>query len=148
MAEAYSIPLLCNFVAEVCVNCGIAFAIDSKVGRRFKETGGTFYCPNGHAQHYTETEIVKLQKQLEREKKNTEWAQNNAKAERTARERTERRLIARKSANTRLRNRIKNGVCPCCTRSFVNLREHIKTKHPDFKADDERSGQTVTGKAP
>lgn len=142
MAEAYKIPLLCNFEAQTCCNCGIAFAVDAEVNRQWRTTGKSFYCPNGHSQHYTETDIQKLQKQLEREKRNTEWAQNNAKAERSARERTERRLIARKSANTRLRNRIKNGVCPCCTRSFINLREHIKTKHPDFKADD---GSAVNG---
>jgi hypothetical protein len=139
MAEAYKIPILCNFEALACYKCGIAFAVDAEVNRVWRTTGNSFYCPNGHGQHYTETDIQKLKKQLEREKRNTEWAQNNAKAERAARERTEKRLAARKGANTKLRNRIKNGVCPCCTRSFINLREHIATKHPDFKPDDEAS---------
>lgn len=136
MAEAYKVPFLCNFEAQTCCNCGISFAVDASVNSRWRETGQLFYCPNGHSQHYRETDIQKLQKQLAAEKRQKEWAQNNATAERAARERTERRLIARKSANTRLRNRIKNGVCPCCTRSFTNLREHIKTKHPEFKPDD------------
>ena len=25
-----------------------------------------------------------------------------------------------------------NGVCPCCKRSFTNLRRHMNTKHPNF----------------
>lgn len=45
-----------------------------------------------------------------------------------------RSLTAQRGATKRLSNRVKNGVCPCCTRSFHNLREHMKTQHPDFKA--------------
>jgi hypothetical protein len=25
-------------------------------------------------------------------------------------------------------------VCPCCNRSFQNLRRHMATKHPEFNA--------------
>ena len=25
-----------------------------------------------------------------------------------------------------------NGVCPCCNRSFENLRNHMHTQHPDY----------------
>jgi hypothetical protein len=28
--------------------------------------------------------------------------------------------------------RIGNGVCPCCNRSFTNLRRHMTTKHPEY----------------
>tara|TARA_Y100000310_G_scaffold338946_1_gene430083 strand:- start:1163 stop:1354 length:192 start_codon:yes stop_codon:yes gene_type:complete len=33
---------------------------------------------------------------------------------------------------TKLKNRAKAGVCPCCNRTFQNLSRHMETKHPDF----------------
>lgn len=136
MAEAYKIPLLCNFVPETCCNCGIAFAVDSGVQARWKRDGSWFYCPNGHRQHYTETDVQRLQKQLEAAQRTSEFYRQNAASEREAREGISRRLIARKAANTRLRNRVKNGVCPCCSRTFMNLQNHMKTQHPEFQPDD------------
>lgn len=37
-----------------------------------------------------------------------------------------------KGVVTRTRNRIANGVCPCCDRSFTNLQRHMASKHPDY----------------
>lgn len=40
-----------------------------------------------------------------------------------------------KAQSTRLRkvkDRVKNGVCPCCNRTFVNLQRHMHTKHPSY----------------
>ena len=130
-----------KFVCVTCT-CGLIFAVPEHVRQRWTETGVGFNCPMGHSLSYKENEVGKLRKQLERTERERTWAQENAKAERNAREITERRLIGQKAAKTRLRNRIKNGVCPCCTRSFVNLREHIKTKHPDFRPDGD---EAVTG---
>jgi DNA repair exonuclease SbcCD ATPase subunit len=67
-------------------------------------------------------------------------------AERAARQRLEelRRValkdaehsaIERRKTQTRMRNlkaRIKNGICPCCKRSFVQLARHMATKHPEY----------------
>jgi len=39
-----------------------------------------------------------------------------------------------KAAAARLQKRVANGVCPCCTRSFANLRRHMETTHPEYKA--------------
>jgi hypothetical protein len=33
-----------------------------------------------------------------------------------------------------LHRRVGNGVCPCCSRSFTNLKRHIRSKHPDYPA--------------
>lgn len=130
-----------NFVSEVCCNCGIVFAVDQAVNRRWHEKGQSFYCPNGHSQHYIETDVQKLQKELARERQNKEFYQRNAASEREARERTERRLSAANGAKTRLRNRIKHGVCPCCHRTVKQLAAHMKTKHPDFQPDDSADAQ-------
>lgn len=127
-----------KFVCITCT-CGLIFAVPEHVRQRWTETGSGFHCPMGHPLSYKESDIQKLKKQLEQEQRRLKFAQENAASERAARERTERRLVARKGVNTRLRNRIKNGVCPCCTRTFMNLQQHIKTKHPEFQPDDECS---------
>jgi len=51
-------------------------------------------------------------------------------------ERTERRLSAQKGVTTRIKNRVANGVCPCCKRSFTDLRRHMETKHPKYAETD------------
>lgn len=126
-----------------CYQCGILFAVEASVRQRWQREGGVFYCPNGHRQGYVETDVQRLTKQLEAAKqevaeatKRELFAKYNATAERAAREQTERQLRARKGINTRLRNRIRCGVCPCCRRNFENLSRHMKTKHPHFAADD------------
>src|ERR1700740_3233245 len=120
-----------------CSACGTFFAVEATVRQMWQRDGKTFYCPNGHSQVYRESDVQRLQKQLKAEqdalakqKAATEFAQKNAAAERAAREATERQLTARKAANTRLRNRVKNGVCPCCHRTVSQLAQHMKTKHP------------------
>jgi hypothetical protein len=50
--------------------------------------------------------------------------------------RLDKELVAQRGQTTKARNqleRVGNGVCPCCTRSFTNLRRHMATKHPGFK---------------
>lgn len=37
--------------------------------------------------------------------------------------------------------RVKNGVCPCCNRSFQNLKRHMNTKHPNW-SENEGSNST------
>jgi hypothetical protein len=145
--EGLAVNLQHNFQIISCYKCQALFAVPEAVRQRWLDSGDSFFCPAGHSQHYTESNIQKLQKQLEREKREKEWAQTNARAEREARQQTERRLIARKGVTTRLRNRIKNGVCPCCTRTFMNLQQHMKSQHPEFLPDDETRA-TVNGEVP
>lgn len=140
---AYNLSHILQFTVITCYKCGIAFGVDATVRQRWLDQGVFFHCPNGHSQCYAESNVAKLTKQLEAEKKTAarllqekEFAQKNAAAERAAREHTERQLRTRKGINTRLRNRIRCGVCPCCRRNFENLQRHMKTKHPHFNKDD------------
>lgn len=48
-------------------------------------------------------------------------------------DRKRKQLEVRKGLLTRMKNRVGNGVCPCCNRHFKNLQGHMKTKHPEFK---------------
>ncbi len=106
---------------EECCNCSILFAMPVAMMKRLRQDGGSFYCPNGHSQHYTKTENQKLREQLEATQKNLTSARCETMAERQAREVAEKKL-----------KRVGKGVCPCCRRSFTNLRRHIATKHPQL----------------
>jgi NMD protein affecting ribosome stability and mRNA decay len=132
MSEGLAFNLNQQFETMICCNCKMMFAVPSSVRREWIASGGSFWCPNGHSQHYTESDVQKLKKQLEEANRNRDWYKQRQANERAAREATERRLIAQKAAKTRLKNRINNGVCPCCTRTFANLASHMKTKHPQF----------------
>ncbi len=114
---------------ENCCTCGVAFAMPSSFQSQRRSDKQLFYCPNGHGQSYTgETDAAKA-KRLEQEKSNLqkrlEWAEQAVTVERE-------RVAAERKKSRNLRVRVKNGVCPCCSRTFQNLQRHIATKHPDF----------------
>lgn len=117
----------------VCYKCAIPFAVPSQYRAYLKDTGETFHCPNGHSQHYSESTIDKLKKELEKEHsaKDRLWKIIDSKNETI--NSIERQKAAIKGHATRLKNRVKNGVCPCCNRTFSNLADHMKSKHPEFK---------------
>lgn len=116
-----------------CPVCGIEYAVDADV-MRYKRNAPSgdrdrhWYCPNGHNLVFTESEADKQRRRAEfAEQQNARLRDELAAAER--------QRAAAKGQVTRLRNRAANGVCPCCTRSFANLRRHMAAKHPDFKAE-------------
>lgn len=87
------------------------------------------YCPLGH-QHIPIGET-----ELQREARTIRWQRDRLQADLDQKEaairETKNALNAVKSAKARLKNRIKNGVCPCCKRHFVNVERHMKSQHPE-----------------
>ncbi len=115
--------------------CGMRHAIPEELHNiqlrqhRNGERVTPVYCPIGHAHIPAgEGEAQRLQKQLER-------AEQRRQAERDLREHTERQLAAQKGATTKAKKRAAAAVCPVegCGRSFVQLRRHMATKHPDYE---------------
>jgi len=49
---------------EVCCNCSVLFAVPDSLQRRRRADGDWFYCPNGHKQHYSESELDRVRKKL------------------------------------------------------------------------------------
>lgn len=115
-----------TMVTEICCNCGVCFGIPSDLKEvLLADNKKSFYCPNGHGQHYSVTTESKLRTQLENERalhRQKEFDLLND----CLREKTEKKNLQRKF------NRLTKGVCPCCNRSFLNLQRHIKTKHPEI----------------
>ena len=118
---AQTIDRVTTFVVEDCCNCFIPFAMTSEFEARRRKDKATFYCPNGHPQHY----LGKSDEQKLREAQ-----QQLASANEDARIQAARASKAEAEA-ARLKKRASGGVCPCCNRSFVQLARHMKTKHPD-----------------
>lgn len=117
---------------QSCVSCGIHFAAPEHFLNKRRQSGGTFYCPNGHSLSWTETEIDRLKKQVKQ--KDDALARQIAYTDqvRADRDHVERRLSATKGVLTRTKNRVSKGVCPCCNRHFVNLQRHMQGQHPEY----------------
>jgi hypothetical protein len=111
-----------------CPICGVTYAIPLLMQQHAHERGERriqWYCPNGHQLGYGPSEAARQRERAERE-------QHRANAERDLRADTERRLIAQRGATTRAKKRAAAAVCPCCHRSFSQLRRHMASKHPDY----------------
>ena len=109
-----------------CGDCGIAFGLSATLHAKVKQTGRRFYCPNGHCISYNTTENERLKQEIERQKRMVEQNQRLYESERASHAST-------KGQVTKLRRRAAAALCPCCSRSFVQLRRHLASKHPDYK---------------
>lgn len=115
-----------EFQVIQCAACNMAWGLSTDFIARRRNDHKTFYCPNGHSNVYNgKSEAEKLREQLARTDANL--AQERARAADARRERDQ---IAK--AHRKMRQRVMNGVCPCCNRSFDNLRRHMATEHADF----------------
>lgn len=99
-----------EFEVTHCKSCQVVVVMPSSMMRARREDRKTFFCLNGHSLSFRgETEAEKLTKQLASE---------------------------REAKVTRIKNRVGNGVCPCCNRTFQNLQRHMHTKHPEYRSDE------------
>lgn len=112
---SYSLNVQTVLNTEECCNCHMLFAMPADFQRRRREEGGQFFCPQGHSQYYSDTEVMKLRADLAAKERRLEIAINDAQRETQLRQ--------------KLEKRIRNGVCPHCKRSFTNIKRHIETKH-------------------
>lgn len=143
--RGHTITPLLTLVTEECCNCGITFAMPDAFKQQCldhsKAAPGrtkSFYCPNGHEQFYTGTNA-----QQEAERRAEREAERRARAV-AERDQAKATATAQKAAATRARNerdrskkRAAAALCPCCNRSFKQLRRHMKAKHPDYQPVEE-----------
>ena len=131
-----------TFVGELTVVtcwCGMRHAVPTELRdfqQRQHDNGRSvtsIFCPIGH-QHAPagEGKAAKLERRLKREQ--DERARVTAE-----REQAEASARSYKGAATKARKRSAAALCPCCNRSFVQLRRHMASKHPDFSAEEASS---------
>ena len=112
-------PTLDLFISDC--TCGVIFGIPSDLEKRRRADRRAFYCPNGHALYFQgKTDAQKLR---DAEARETHLADQLRAAVRDAE--------AARVQLLRDRARFANGVCPCCQRSFENVRRHMLAKHPE-----------------
>jgi hypothetical protein len=116
-----------------CDNCGGVFALNEGFRAKRKRDGGSWRCPYcGHSWVYSEWDTDRLKRELAAERVRKDRALSDANEQRRRAAHAEAVARGHKAAKTRIKNRIKNGVCPCCTRTFQNLAAHMSSKHPDY----------------
>ena len=120
--------IVADLEQQDCITCGCIFGVPGGFTTQRRKDKKTFYCPNGHTMSYTESEEDKLRRERDR------LTQRLAQKDDEIKDLENRRRAAFGQV-TKLRKRIGNGVCPCCTRSFANLHRHMKTEHPNFKTE-------------
>ena len=130
---AYNVEL----TAINCGECGGTYAINERYRRQQYEKSGSWTCPYCKCGwgYSTNNENARLKRQLEQEKQEREWERQRKERALSEANSLRREVIAQKSVVTKLRKRVKAGVCPVvgCKRHFENLEKHIATVHPGFK---------------
>lgn len=116
-----------------CYKCGVEFGMTASMNRQRLDDRETFYCPNGHGQHYSgKTEAQKERERAAQLERRLACRDEDLRAERAAHATTRHRLTATKGVLTKTKKRVANGVCPCCNRHFANVERHITNQHPDY----------------
>lgn len=118
------IQQMVNLTTEECCKCGMVFAMPEQFQKRRRDDGDRFFCPSGHAQVYTKPRIKIIEEQLEEAERKMRAAKCEALNAQSRAQQAEEKL--RKQTK-----RVHAGVCPCCNRSFTNLRRHMATKHKE-----------------
>lgn len=126
-----------------CCSCGVLYAAPDTFLAQRRKDGVPFYCPSGHSQSFTKSDAARakeLQAQLDQQKIKLSQAEASSRnwrewgnQQQDQKEALDRRLSATRGVVTRMKNRVANGVCPCCNRSFANLHRHMSNQHPRWK---------------
>lgn len=116
-----------------CCNCGVTFAMPQTWLNVYRgDSNRWFYCPAGHQQHFSKSTEQRLREEIER--KNMVIADQVRRVGLLTSDLRSQKFKTQSAQMhaAKLKKRIKNGVCPCCQRTFKNLAEHISHMHPEF----------------
>jgi len=139
MASIYETVVLTTINCGVC---GATYAINEAFRVKRQNQGGGWNCPYCRSNwgYFGETELQRAEKASKRAHELLAQQRAETLHQCELREAAERRAAAARGQVTRIKNRVGNGVCPCCNRSFQNLHRHMSSQHPDFttNAEDRR----------
>lgn len=136
-----------GMAAIPCCKCGIIFHVPEAWDADRRAKHDSFHCPNGHSlKYHAKSEADILRDQLTRERARLDQVRAWAQDEERQRESAERSLRAHKGVVTKLRKRVAAGQCPCCQRTFRDLRDHMRAQHPDWNP--EQGAEAVAAKSP
>ena len=118
-----------TYVVVTCWKCGISYGLPQHFHDQARQdTDKTFYCPNGHGQCFTISEATRLRRELDiGRRKNNDLRYRLDHANRSR--------AALRGQVTKIKRRVGNGVCPCCQRSFQDLKRHMEGQHPNWREE-------------
>lgn len=127
-----------------CCSCGMPLGLSKKWVEDARAEGSfrkKFWCPYcntsqgwGTSTHTLEkrrleAERDSLSRQLTDAREDKKKAMAEARYFRASRD-------GMKGVVAKVKKRVGHGVCPCCTRSFANLRRHMLSQHPDYASSE------------
>jgi hypothetical protein len=117
-----------------CWKCGEPMAFQTGRIEHARKANTPLHCPFGHANYWElgESEADKLRRERDQLKQRIAFKDDMIREAEARAEHERRRANGYKGHATKITKRAKAGVCPCCNRSFENLRRHMATKHPQF----------------
>lgn len=123
-----TIRVTTTYEVITCSQCGIGFGLPSHFETKRLEDHATFYCPNGHGQHFPqESEAEALRRRLKAQERHVERLNHQL-------DEAQGSLRATKGVVTRLRKRAITGTCAFCHRHFANVELHVASQHPGEQA--------------
>lgn len=120
---AYGTQTSVQIVAYWCDGCGIPYGLPEGFIEQRREDHQAWTCPNGCRRHFKPG-------MSDKQKLANEQARNTALQDQLSAAIREGESI--RVTLLRDRARFANSVCPCCNRSFENVRRHMTTKHPEY----------------
>lgn len=124
-----------TLIESVHTHCGHIIYLPSVRIKMLQRTHEHFYCTVcSKLQYWTDkSDIEKLKATLVTIIDQRDTARRMTNEQRAKVKQKTRQLAAQKGVTTRIKNRIANGVCPCCQRTFKNLARHMKGQHPNYR---------------
>ena len=114
--------------------CGFTFAVPRAFATQRRNDHKDIHCPNCGCvrcfQGETEAQRLKRQRDQARDRASAMQRQRDQSREQLAHANRSRASL--KGHLKRTKNRVKNGVCPCCNRHFKNLHRHMQSQHPGY----------------
>lgn len=111
----------------LCAACDIPMFMTAEFEKRRRDDHQTFFCISGHRNFFdAESETERLRKRVHA------MEINDAQRTKTIGTLYD-RVNKAESDRKVLIERVHNGVCPCCNRTFKQLARHMSIKHPDYK---------------
>jgi bacterioferritin-associated ferredoxin len=97
-----------------------------------------FYCPFGHALIFVsegDSEEDRLRRECDRLRQQIAMKDGLIAGHKQIADKAIEELIEARKAHARTRRRAAAGVCQCCGRTVRQMALHMKSKHPDFRAE-------------
>lgn len=119
-------------MVQVVCSCGMVYCIPEPYRSNCQRHGKSWHCPGCQVSWgFSESEADRLRKRLLAQEAETKAAREATARERDRRQAEERSHAATRGQLTKVKRRSAAGVCPCCSHRFLDVRRHMKAKHPE-----------------